>query len=785
MRKLGLVLLMVFPIVAWAGFGLPGIGDIKIPVKIPGLDSLMNPNNDPITTSIADAVTEIPFLDAYAPEHGALIGLLPHGPNGTINLLPGLWEGTFRSYCLHAGTYGPTQGDGYLYAPLKGPSAGVIQHILQNSASHLEIPQHNVQVLIWAILARTKISDCGPEIQQTAQTLMTKQEIDKCNGGALGKIPPAVLAQASANLPPMAQQCLQADGDIRGMLMGQVNVPYDKLERVAVLNGDCTPPKGSRDVPGGRWSYQPEGFFEQFFPDGYWTTRTMFYTPEAFNVGADAKGRITTIEDRQGVRVEVKYDDATAPLTFTGDAAVKGYEIASLKLTGPDPKKPGLMKTVNLPSPGWIMVGTPNGKGRDNGPGDAFADAQNRYNWAVGQWKDLGALNASIGKLIPKRLAPKSQDLGNLMDLASFAEGLRAAVAGASDKDFAKWAVAQVGVVYRAWMTAASNLGAEGSAGHAETRLASAGEIRLADDVSPMTPLPKPGRHGGHDNSGSTASPGNTGKQRLAQSGAKAASGNGNDTISKARKITGGLSTGTSVAWRVGTGSAAPWGIPAQGVGQVLKFNYDTWGTAANALAGDPPRDDYQQIATADQLTFTAAQGDGKVSQARLDAFNAFYAAALDLTAKLRALNISIDRYGGATKAGDAGAADQQVGNIADLQRQAGFSMLTVANTLEALVKVCRDEGYQFPIVTVAGVKAYQDGLRANGFSADELAAARSIGLTDKEIEDCRQLRLSVVPEDITGSMDRTAGQVVDTLRELGNQLTAVPMATGQMGSAR
>ena len=387
----------------------------------------------------------------------------------------------------------------------------------------------------------------------------------------------------------------------------------------------------------------------------------------------------------------------------------------------------------------------------------------------------LGALNAVIGKVHPKRAAPKPKDLGDLVGLSNYAQGLNLAVAG--DSAEAKWELDQGGVVYRAWMSAVVLLGDEPQLSDAGANMAGANYFMI-DNVSPMTPLPWHGGHGGggFDSSGGTASPGNTGKQRLAQSGAKSGSGNGNDTISKARKITGGLSKGTSVAWRIGTGGGAPWGIPQAGVGKILDFNFDTWGKAADALAGDPPRGDFQQIAMAEKARFTPVTAGPKLSQARADAFNAFMDAALDLTGKLRAVTISLDRYGGALAAGDGAAADRQVRNAAKWDRHSGFAMLIVAEKLEALVKVCQDEGYQFPQVTAKAIKAHQDELRAKGFLADEVAAAKALGLTDEEIEECRQLRLRETPEDVVGGLDDLAAQQVDAFRELGKELILVPV---------
>jgi hypothetical protein len=116
---------------------------------IPRLSNLTD-EKSAITTGLSDAVTEVPFLDDFNPEEPAPLTRLDRGPNnGFILDRPGLFELRCKSYCLHAGSYAPRKGDGYIYAPLKGPRAKMIQRILQKSVEHPEIPQTMVQTLIW------------------------------------------------------------------------------------------------------------------------------------------------------------------------------------------------------------------------------------------------------------------------------------------------------------------------------------------------------------------------------------------------------------------------------------------------------------------------------------------------------------------------------------------------------------------------------------------------------------------------------------------------------------
>src|ERR1035441_1042167 len=95
-----------------------------------------------VTTGINDALPVSPSLALY------LNGLKPT-PTRALSFPAGYFRLRLQSYCLHAGTYEPTKGDGYLLAPLKGDRAGLIGSILQRSFAHPEIEQTDIQELVW------------------------------------------------------------------------------------------------------------------------------------------------------------------------------------------------------------------------------------------------------------------------------------------------------------------------------------------------------------------------------------------------------------------------------------------------------------------------------------------------------------------------------------------------------------------------------------------------------------------------------------------------------------
>lgn len=279
---LGLSMLFVF--LSCTPSQLPHMPDVSlptvtVPVEIPGLEGILTAE-PPISTTLEDALYEAPELDGFNPQDFILLAEMPRTPEGGFYLLPGVYEFTAQSYCLKAGTYAPrTSGDGYLYAPLLGPKADIVQRILERSVVHPEIEQRDIQVLLWAIIARHNLSDMPGDMQLTAAKLLSPEELFELNGGALGLVPEEMMQDAFANLPPLVRQTLEAEARLRRML-SSANSSYEDLERSAVLTGIAPAEDLVREIPDGRWSLHPDGFYVRYFPSGYSTTRIELYVPE-------------------------------------------------------------------------------------------------------------------------------------------------------------------------------------------------------------------------------------------------------------------------------------------------------------------------------------------------------------------------------------------------------------------------------------------------------------------------------------------------------------------------
>lgn len=239
----------------------------------------------PLTTSLVDAFPEFPAMDGFTPKDWRPMNVLPRGKDGSFLLIrPGAYWLEAKSYCLHAGTYAPSGGDGYLYAPLKGARAEIVSNVLRRAGAQPDLSQRDVQVLLWAILARTRLRYMPESVRVTANRLLTSSERFEIDGGALGLIPESLLDKAAASLPSVAREILRAETRLRELLTQGV-ASYDELEQVAVRFGSAPLGEGSLEVPRGRWSQHPDGFYVRLFPKGYKRTRIELYMPGDKDIG--------------------------------------------------------------------------------------------------------------------------------------------------------------------------------------------------------------------------------------------------------------------------------------------------------------------------------------------------------------------------------------------------------------------------------------------------------------------------------------------------------------------
>jgi hypothetical protein len=198
-------------------------------------------------------------------------------------LCPGYYEMINMSYCLKAGTHGPSEGDGYMYAPTKGKMEDIVNAILVSHAlKHPELPQREVQVLLWAIIARARFKNLSGRLKVVSTLLLTPDQIVKLNGGYVETLGGTALNKGLIDLPPAVQKVMEAENNIRRLVETGVD-SYEEFERYAILAGMASVDRA--DVKKGMWSLHPDGYYIRYFPSGYSRTRVQIYVP-------DSKGKV-------------------------------------------------------------------------------------------------------------------------------------------------------------------------------------------------------------------------------------------------------------------------------------------------------------------------------------------------------------------------------------------------------------------------------------------------------------------------------------------------------------
>ena len=256
---------------AQAQFGTIGKVISAAPIKAPALPDIIN-GPQPVSTNIKDAVFGDASRDRNSlPGKPLQMTTLPRSPQGGFVLAPGYYVMLAQSYCLHAGTYGPGGGDGYLFAPVKGSAKDAVTSILRNSVAHPEIDQHDIQLLLWAIVARAKFEDLDPRLKAVAANLLTTKQLAGLNRSALGVLTSPQLSAITGGLPGPLRTIVEAESRMRGLL-ATPGSSYADIERVAVIGGVAPRGPGSIDVPATRWSLHPDGYWVRYKPNSYTNT---------------------------------------------------------------------------------------------------------------------------------------------------------------------------------------------------------------------------------------------------------------------------------------------------------------------------------------------------------------------------------------------------------------------------------------------------------------------------------------------------------------------------------
>lgn len=234
---------------------------------------------------------------------------LQKNAEGVYELNPGFYETTNLSYCLKAGTNGPSKGDSYGNAPIKGKMDDIVEAILvqsqqlwrnkaggngiSNTISSAFVSQKDVQLLLWAIIAKADFDDMQNKTKAVALSLLSPEQIVKLNGGAVKSVVNFASDKGWMEKPALVRTVEEAEQSLR-QLYKSSNSTYEDFERLAVLAGMNTE---AQPVEFGTWFKHEDGYYIRYEPQGYPRTHIKIYVPEKRKVNLQITGLIATPSD--------------------------------------------------------------------------------------------------------------------------------------------------------------------------------------------------------------------------------------------------------------------------------------------------------------------------------------------------------------------------------------------------------------------------------------------------------------------------------------------------------
>lgn len=261
--------------------------------------------------AISTAFKDVDLKNTLPPGFGEAetykpLSSLAKNSDGVYELGPGFYETTNLSYCLKAGTNGPAKGDAYGNAPILGKMDDIVETILVKSQQLWRskgenggklttnfITQKDVQLLLWAIIAKADFDDMQNKTKAVALALLSTDQIVKLNGGAVKSVANFASDKGWLEKPAFVRSIEEAEQSLRQLYKSSSST-YEDFERLAVLAGANSEPQ---PVEFGTWFKHKDGYYIRYEPQGYPRTHVKIYVPEKKNVDLKITGVIATPSD--------------------------------------------------------------------------------------------------------------------------------------------------------------------------------------------------------------------------------------------------------------------------------------------------------------------------------------------------------------------------------------------------------------------------------------------------------------------------------------------------------
>ncbi|MCB0824585.1 MAG: hypothetical protein KDC26_00190 [Armatimonadetes bacterium] len=351
MRRAALTLaLLAMTLPALAQISLPG--GQKIPdIKLPSLGDLTK-GEAPFVTN----VNTIPFwgwedFDKLQLKDFVELTNADRGEDNHYHLKPGRYQITLKTFCARGYTHGPTAGDGYIIGAWTGSKAQFLREIMRRyTAKGDSVDQKDVQLLVWAVMARVNPKDMKGGARKALLELMGDDGLKLMAQGALQHYADDAAKKIFAPADRAMRPFLEYENKMRGMF-NDANRTYADFERVAMLEA---PADYKTLIPNLRWNLHPKGYLVRFTSHGYSKSTMQIVIPNTPEVTRDEKSRVTRLVIGD-YALNIGYDDSKPGIPYPDDKGLTAYAVNKIKIEVPEARGGVLEREVD----GWIFKGKP------------------------------------------------------------------------------------------------------------------------------------------------------------------------------------------------------------------------------------------------------------------------------------------------------------------------------------------------------------------------------------------------------------------------------------------
>jgi len=246
---------------------------------------------EPLTTNFSDTIHPDTLPPSIDPKAFAPLSKLPRTDDGAFLLKVGIFEVYAQSYSLDTGERSWARGAAFYPAPIKGRRARVIADVLKQIELHPDMPQDNVQQLLWVIVQGTDLEKMPAPMQQTAARILPKESLTLLQGAnAANAITNRLLGIVNNRLSKDKQlQKDVADATGKAKQLDQDYGVTDTVNAVKEASASQTVATAGDVVPRGTWAQMPGGFYVRYLPEGYARAHVQVIVPQAAIDGADPK----------------------------------------------------------------------------------------------------------------------------------------------------------------------------------------------------------------------------------------------------------------------------------------------------------------------------------------------------------------------------------------------------------------------------------------------------------------------------------------------------------------